>query len=132
MGRAGYFGKIVLMLARTLSVSNEVSDCNTKHLVRYQVKDKKVLNKLNGKYYKLNEDDTLKLLHSDTDKDLIGKEILVRSAATCACGDHVCARCIGNTAVINSDIADGFSAFELIFDGSIKTLLIAGTNLLSH
>ena len=57
--------------------------------------------------------ETLKLLNKDRDTDLIGKEILVRSAATCACGDHVCARCIGNTAVINSDISDGFSAFEL-------------------
>ena len=112
MGRAGYFGKILLMLARTLSVSTTVSDCNTKHLVTYDVKDKKILKKLNGKYYKLNDSDDLKLLNAKKDKDLIGKKIKVRSAATCACGNKVCPRCVGYTAVINSDISDGLSAFE--------------------
>jgi hypothetical protein len=104
--------KIVLLLARTLSLSTETSDCNTKHLVTYDITSKKVLNKLNGKYYKESEDDDIKLLNAKTDIHLIGKSILVRSPATCACGDSVCARCIGTTAVINQDIGDGFSAFE--------------------
>ena len=56
-GRAGYFGKIVLMIARTLSMSMEVSDCGTKHLIPYEIKTKKHLKKLNGKYYKLSMDD---------------------------------------------------------------------------
>lgn len=112
MGRAGYFGKILLMLARTLSVSTTVSDCNTKHLVTYDVRDKRVLKKLNGKYYKINDSDDLKLLNAKKDKDLIGKKIKVRSAATCACGNQVCPRCVGYTSVINSDISDGLSAFE--------------------
>lgn len=113
MGTAGYFGKSVLLLARTLSISSEVSDCGTKHLVSYEITDKKVLNKLNGKYYKLNREDDLMLLDSKRDKHLIGKTILVRSVATCACGDNkVCAKCIGTTSVINQDISDGYSAFE--------------------
>lgn len=112
-GKAGYFGKIVLLLARTLSISTEVSDCGTKHLVSYNISSKRVLDKLNGKYYKENEDDfDLKLLDSTKDKHLIGKTIYVRSPATCACGDKVCARCIGTTVNINQDISDGFSAFE--------------------
>jgi hypothetical protein len=52
MGNAGHFGKIVLILARTLSMSKEVSDCGTKHLVEYEIKSKKHLKKLNGKFYK--------------------------------------------------------------------------------
>lgn len=112
MGRAGYFGKIVLMLARTLSVSTEVSDCNTKHLVEYNIKNKKVLDKLDGKYFKLNEDDELKLLIPSKYKNLIGQKILVRSPITCTCGDKVCSRCVGMAAVINADIADGYSAFD--------------------
>jgi hypothetical protein len=112
MGKAGYFGKIVLMLARTLSINTDISDCGSKHLVTYEVKNKKYLKKLHGKYYKLNPEDDLKVLDAEKDKDLIGKSIMVRSAVTCLCGDKVCPRCIGITANVNKDISDGFSAFE--------------------
>ena len=110
-----YFGKIVLMLARTLSMSTEVSDCGSKVLVCYDVANKNVLKKLSGKYYKLDPDDSkedLKLLDFKDDKHLIGKKIYVRSAATCALKNHVCPKCVGETAVTNSDIADGLAAFE--------------------
>ena len=113
MGRAGHFGKILLMLARTLNMSTDVSDCGTKHLVPYEIKTKKHLKKLNGKYFKKSLDDSdLRLLNSNKDKDLIGHTIYVRSAATCALKDHVCPKCIGITASTNWDIADGISAFE--------------------
>ena len=113
MGKAGYFGKIVLLLSRSLSMSTEISDCGSKHLVEYEVKTKNHLKKLNGKYYKLDPDDLdLKLLNSKEDKKLIGKKIYVRSAMTCTLGDCVCPRCVGNTAVSNLDIADGIAGFE--------------------
>ena len=117
------------MLARTLSMSTEVSDCGSKHLVGYDISNKNVLKKLSGKYYKLdkdNENEDLKLLDFKNDKHLIGQKIYVRSAATCALGNNcVCAKCIGETAVTNHDIADGLSAFELT-SSSNKTPLIAG------
>ena len=98
------------MLARTLSMSTEVSDCGTKHLVCYDILDKNVLKKLSGKYYKLDKDDEnedLKVIDVKRDKHLIGKKIYVRSAVTCALGNNcVCAKCIGETAVTNQDIAD--------------------------
>lgn len=113
MGKAGYFGKIVLMLARTLVMSTTVSDCGTQYLVNYAVTSNKVLKKLNGKYYRLNENDSLKLLDAKKDKDLIGKVIQVRSVATCACtGNECCPVCVGATANLNFDIADGIAAFE--------------------
>lgn len=110
MGRAGYFGKIVLMLARTLSVSTDISDCNTKHLISYTVTNKKFLKKLDGRYYKETEDGELKFLNASKSDHLIGKRIFLRSPATCACGDKVCPRCVGKTAVINADISDGYAA----------------------
>ena len=95
------------MLARTLSMSTEISDCGTKHLVEYEVKSKNHLKKLNGKYYKMNEDDSdFLMVNKNTDKKLIGKRIYVRSAVTCALGDHVCPKCVGSTAITNFDIAD--------------------------
>lgn len=113
MGNAGYFGKIVLLLARTLSMSTEISDCGTKHLVEYEIKTKKHLKKLNGKYFKYSNDDPdVQMLDANRDKHLIGKKILVRSAATCALGDCVCPKCVGITAATNFDIADGVSSFE--------------------
>lgn len=113
MGNAGYFGKIVLMSTRTLSMSTKVSDCGTKHLVRYNIESKAHLKKLSGKYYRLtnNPREELKIL-KQTDTDLIGKTIYVRSAATCALKNHVCPKCVGQTAITNEDIADGLSAFE--------------------
>jgi hypothetical protein len=94
-------------------MSKEVSDCNTKHLVPYKISSKAVLNKLNGKYYKLSNDEKdYHVLRSRHDKHLIGKTIYARSAATCACGDKVCPRCIGLVAITNSDIAEGIAAFE--------------------
>ena len=70
MGRAGYFGKVVLSLARTLSLSKTVSDCNTRHLVDINISSKKMLQKYNGRYYKIDGDNELYLLNSrrDTEK----------------------------------------------------------------
>ena len=94
-------------------MSTEVSDCGTTHLVEYEIKTKKHLKKLNGKFFKYNEDDPdLTMLNAKKHTNLIGKKILVRSAVTCALGDHVCPKCVGITASTNYDIADGLSAFE--------------------
>lgn len=112
MGKAGYFGKILLLMARTLEMSTTVSDCGSTTYVTYDVRDKAFLKKLNGKYYKLDENDDLKLLKSKKDKHLIGKKIMVRSAATCRLEDCVCARCVGYTANNNFDISHGYAAFE--------------------
>lgn len=101
------------MLARTLSMSTETSDCGTRHLVKYEIKTKKHLKKLNGKFFKRSLDEMdYELLDAKKDTDLIGESVYVRSAATCALGNHVCPKCIGMTASTNYDIADGLSAFE--------------------
>lgn len=113
MGKAGYFCKLVIMLVGTLRCSKTVVDCGTTHLVTYFVTNKKVLKKLNGKYYKLKDSDDLRVIDASKDTFLIGKKIKVRSAATCACkGNEVCSRCIGKTVNINSDILNGYSIYE--------------------
>ena len=114
MGKAGYYGKLVLALARTLRLSKHTFDCGTKHLVRYEVVNKKYLKKLNRKYYRLtqNPNEPLKVLNAEKDTHLIGKTIYVRSIATCALGDEVCQCCAGQISILNMDIADGFAGFE--------------------
>lgn len=114
MGNAGWFGKILTELVRTLSMSKTVADCGSNHLVKYEIKTKKHLQKLNGKYYKEHpEDPEYKYLDMNKDKDLIGKTLYFRSAATCGLENEVCGRCVGTSVpTINWDIADGFGAFQ--------------------
>lgn len=112
MGRAGYFAKIVTLLARLVGISKETSDCNTKHLVQYEIKTKEHFSKLIGKYYFCDDINDYRIIHRK-DTHLIGQKVRVRSAFTCACPDgSVCPKCIGNSANINRDIADGYAAFE--------------------
>ena len=56
MGKAGYYGKKVLLLSMTLSLSRTVFDCGSRHLVPYKVWGEKVLKRLNDKYYRLEND----------------------------------------------------------------------------
>lgn len=100
-------------------MSRDISDCGSKHLVTYEIKSKKHLKKLNGKFYRpitkdgeIDESTNLLLVNAERDKHLIGKKIAVRSAVTCCLGDKVCPRCVGLTSINNMDIADGLSAFE--------------------
>lgn len=111
MGPVGYFGKTLNIAARTLEVSTDNPDCGSRHLVRYNVKTKKHLEKLVTKYrYDPDIDDFVVVSPEDT--HLIGKQIQVRSAVTCCCGENeVCATCIGSMMRYNWDIAKGFSVF---------------------
>lgn len=113
MGNAGYFGKIVLELARTLQLSKTVSDCDTKHLVKIEIKSKRMLDKYNGRYYKLDESSDTLLVNSKRDKHLIGQTLYFRSPITCTCKDEVCHKCFGTTSLLNLDIAEGVSGFEV-------------------
>lgn len=112
MGKAGNFGKLVLQLSRTLSLSKTVTDCDTKHFVPITIRSKKHLNKLNQRFYRLSPDDEFQVLDVRKDKHLIGTTVEFRSPATCALGDCVCQKCFGKNASINYELADGLPAFE--------------------
>lgn len=127
MGNAGFFCKMVGLLTDTLKVSKTVVDCGTTYLVTYNIINRRILKKLNGKFYKVNKTDPLKVLNAEKDTHLIGKKILVRSVATCACGENeVCSRCIGLTVNLNNDILDGYSIYE-----TEETTQVINQNILS-
>ena len=120
------------MLARTLSLSKRVSDCGTKHPVKLYVSNKKFLNKLNGRFYRLEGEYDYTILKADECEHLIGRTIEVRSPATCALGDHVCQKCYGYNANLNYDIADGISAFgSQEFTKVINQLVLSAKHLLT-
>lgn len=114
MGKAGYFAKKVTLLALTLKLSTSVYDCGTKHLIPYKIYNNDMLLKLNNKYYRETRhgNDPLKVIDAKKDTHLIGRTIYVRSIATCALKDQMCHCCVGRTALLNLDIADGFAGFE--------------------
>ena len=130
MGTAGYFGKVVLLLARTLSLSKTVSDCDTKHLLEITIESKKMLKKYDGRYYKLDEHkgSTL-LLNAKRDTHLVGKTIYLRSPITCACANEneVCHKCFGTTSLLNLDIADGVTGFEVEETTKVVNQMILST-----
>ena len=72
-----------------------------------------MLHKFNGRFYMLEGDEDLRLLNSATDDHLIGQTVWFRSPITCACGDTICHKCFGTTSLLNLDIADGVSGFEV-------------------
>ena len=134
MGNAGYFGKIVLELSRTLSLSKSVSDCGARHLVTINISSKKMLEKYNGRYYKLdnNPEAETYLLDSDTDTNLIGKTLYFRSPITCTCGDEVCHKCFGTISLLNLDISEGVAGFETEEVTKVVNQMILSTNVLCH
>ena len=95
MGEAGYLSRNLVLLSRTLTLSNTMFDCGTKHLLSLTVTDSTFLRRLENKWYCENEGEPLKLIHYDDCKHLIGKRIKIRSLLTCACGNEVCHVCYG-------------------------------------
>ena len=57
MGSAGYFGKLVSLLTRTLSMDTEISDCGNPHLIEIELKTNTHLKRCDGKYFKVNKND---------------------------------------------------------------------------
>lgn len=96
MGEAGYLSRNLILASRTLTLSNTVYDCGTKHLLHVKVVDSTFLHRLENKWYCENLAEPLKLCHYADCKHLIGKDIWVRSLLTCACGNEVCHVCYGN------------------------------------
>lgn len=95
MGEAGYLSRNLILASRTLTLSRTMYDCGTKHLLPLTVKDSTFLHRLENKWFSEYLGGPLELLHYETHKHLIGKQIWVRSLITCAGGDEVCHVCYG-------------------------------------
>lgn len=96
MGKAGYFSRNLVLISRTLSLSNKLYDCGTKHMLKLHVSSNEFLRRLENKWYCEHLGDPIKLIHYETDKHLVGKTIYIRSLITCAGGDEACHVCYGN------------------------------------
>lgn len=95
MGTAGYLARNLILLSRTMTLSNTMYDCGTKHMLEIFVSSPTMLRRLENKWYCEYLGDTLGCIHYETHQHLIGKKIYVRSLLTCAGGDEVCHVCYG-------------------------------------
>lgn len=133
MGKAGYFGKSVTILSLTQSLSRTRYDCGTTHYAKVYIKNYDILEKYNRRYYKVNGDSPLKVLDAETDKDLIGKVILLRSPTKC-CLDNgeICHVCYGKNASLALDIADGAPGYgSQEITKVINQMILSAKHLLS-
>lgn len=135
MGRAGYFAKIVLLLALTLPLSKVRHDCGSKLLIPKFISDEKVLEKYNGRYYKTGEPGScLRVLRAKMDKHLIGQTIYLRSPVTCcnSFDDGVCHVCYGKNTMLALDIAEGAAGFgSQEITKVINQMILSAKHLLS-
>lgn len=136
MGQAGYASRNIVLMSRTLELSNKLYDCGTKHLLRIFVKNHEFLKRLENKWFCEHEGEPLNLIHYDTHKYLIGKTILIRSLLTCAGGDKCCHVCYGNDSqlvmnmpgmgIFNTEIYSSFVSQNIL---SSKHLLATNANI---
>lgn len=95
MGEAGYLSRNLILASRTMTLSKTMFDCGTKHLLHLHVTDSTFLHRLENKWFCEHLGEPLQLIHYETHKYLIGKDIWIRSLITCAGGNEVCHVCYG-------------------------------------
>ena len=92
---AGYLSQKLSYLTIDEFINDE-DDCNTKHYIPVKIENKEVLKHLKNRWYLDNIDgeECLNLI-DENDKNLIGKELLIRSPLTCASEKGICKTCYG-------------------------------------
>lgn len=101
--------------------------CDTRNPVRMIIRDRKMLTKFIGRYYRRSKFGIEENI-TDESTDIIGQEIYLRSPMTCAsfaAGHGICYRCYGDLAYTNSDINIGVMAAELLSSRLTQRLLSA-------
>lgn len=92
---SGYLSRKINIDNLNTRIDYDVKDCGTTHYITYEVKTENHLRSIDLKYMIL-PNGKLKLIHYESDKDLIGKTIKLRSHTCCALtGNRVCMTCFG-------------------------------------
>lgn len=103
-------------------------DCHTKNYIELEVSSEKVLKMIDSRFYRMSPNGVDHLIKANTDKNLIGKTILLRSPITCASaarGHGICYKCYGELAYVNKDINPGRYASEKLSAELTQRLLSA-------
>lgn len=113
MGSAGHVLILTALLSASAKLSKTVTDCNTANLIPMWITTDAHLKKLDGRRYRHNSADSFHIINYDTDKDLIGSMVWLRSPITCAAPDGICRECYGELYYTNKDLysAGCYAAF---------------------
>jgi hypothetical protein len=133
MGPGGYVLILVALLSAQVKLSKTVCDCRSCNPIPITVKSKTHLKNLNGRRYRFNQGDNYKIIDFDTDEDLIGQDIWIRSPITCAAPDGVCRECYGELYHTNKDLYSAgcyaaFTEFNPIVQGLLSAKHFQGTS----
>ena len=106
MGKAGHFSRSIMLLCSGIRLRDDEKACNSVNPVRFKIKTPEHLKRFIGRYYRLAHQRTYRVMTGD-EKDLIGKEILVKSPITCSSKHGICKECYGELYHTNKDISIG-------------------------
>ena len=100
-------------------------DCGSENYYVCTIHDKKDLKNMRGRYYLVEETNTLRQL-TDTDYDMIGKTLKFRSPVTCAGGEKgICAVCYGYLYNQNVGINIGINSSLRLTESNYQLLMSA-------
>jgi RNA polymerase Rpb1, domain 5 len=121
---SGYLTRKLSLLMIDTTLDYETDDCGTQHYVTVHVSDKDTLGRISGKWYLAGDE---LLLIEESNEDLIGQTIQMRSPITCASSTNkICRTCYGdNLAKINKDKHIGILAVLLLTNRLTQMLLSA-------
>ena len=104
MGNAGYFAAKIMKVTKDTRLDSSVHDCHSQHPIFYHVLDKKHLKIIDKSYYALTKGGELRVVNAKKDSFLIGKDIYLRTPATCGLeGNRVCEVCYGEMSKVNNN-----------------------------
>ena len=120
---SGYMTRKLSLLCMNTLLNPENNDCGSTNYMKLNIDCKKTLGRLNGRYAII---DGKEVLIKKTNKDLIGKEILLRSPITCCSHDgKVCRKCYGELAKINDNIHIGVLGTQFLTEQQTQKMLSA-------
>lgn len=120
---SGYMTRKLSLLCMNTLLNPENEDCGSTNYMHLTIDCKKTLNRLNGRFAIINGEE---VLIKKSNKDLIGKEIDLRSPVTCCSHDgKVCKKCYGELSKINSNIHVGVLGTQILTEQQTQKMLSA-------
>ena len=129
VGSSGYFARLLGLNNIDTSLNQDPNyDCHTQNYIALEISSEEVLNRVDGRWYRMTPNGVDHIIRSHRCKHLIGKTILMRSPMTCASaarGQGICFKCYGELAYVNKDINPGRYASEKLSSELTQRLLSA-------
>lgn len=129
VGDSGDFARILgLNNTDTVLFPEPNYSCQTKNLIKYEIKTEKHLSMIKNRYYRFNPNGREYVIDMK-DKSLVGKNIYLRSPMTCSCKKGICRKCYGDLYFTNTNINVGKIAAEIV-SSQLTQILLSAKHLL--